>query len=182
MQPRARCRGSGYGSQRFCGPSPVRPRAGPMQPRAAGASLLKRGCTARAAEATTARLFAERRPRPTTRCARRAPTQRAAAVVRVGARTLVLASLSAPRSSSSRTHSKWPENAAVCSGVSPSCARPHTAIDSAAQRHAPQYNPPHHMARARGGDASRVLAPRRRGSSPNEGRDRRSAERSANAE
>ena len=62
---------------------------------------------------------------------RGAPTQRAAAVARVGVRTLVLASLSAPRSSSSRTHSKWPENAAVCSGVAPFCARPHTANKNA---------------------------------------------------
>jgi hypothetical protein len=46
-------------------------------------------------------------------------------------RTLLFASLSAPRSSSNVTMDAWPPHAAKCSGVAPSCAR-HTQ-NSAAQ-------------------------------------------------
>ena len=62
---------------------------------------------------------------------RQALTQRAAVVARVWARTLLLASLSAPRSSSSRTYSRLPYAAAKCSGVLPFCARPHATKHSA---------------------------------------------------
>jgi hypothetical protein len=50
-----------------------------------------------------------------------------------GARTSCLASLSAPRSSSSRAHSSWPMLAAQCSGVKPSCER--AAAPLAAQQY-----------------------------------------------
>jgi hypothetical protein len=79
----------------------------------------------------------------------------------VGGRTLSLASLSAPCSSSSRTHSVWPKHAARCSGVIPSCAPPHTANSSAT----PQRRSDAHTAAlrsaasagaGRGGDAARA--------------------------
>ena len=104
--------------------APRRTRGRCMQHRAAASS------TSSALDHTRAR--ARRRPR------RARPRQRATSAaaadgagergrprrVREAWRTLFLASLSAPLSSSSFTTATWPSCAAQCSGVPPSCARP----------------------------------------------------------